>query len=169
MDTTGGLRWYALYLRSRHERIVDLRLREKGVETLLPLIEEVRQYSDRKKRVLAPLFRGYLFFRMDIGSRLHVVQTEGVVRIVGIGMRPSPIPENQVEWIRIAMRCPSKIHRERYLAAGESVRIAAGPFAGIQGSVLHQKDSLRVVVSVDCIGQSVSVETQPEDLARLSA
>lgn len=169
MDTTGGLRWYALYLRSRHEKIVDQRLREKGVETLLPLIEEVRQYRDRKKKVLEPLFRGYLFVRIDLMSRLQVVQTEGVVRIVGNGVRPSHIPENQIEWMRIAMGCPSKIHRESCLAVGDAVRIATGPFAGIQGSVLRQKDSLRVVVSVECIGQSVSVEILPGHLARLSA
>lgn len=169
MDTTGGLRWYALYLRSRHEKIVDQRLREKGVETLLPLIEEVRQYSDRKKRVLEPLFRGYLFVRMDLKSGLQVVQTEGVVRIVCTGVRPAPIPENQIEWIRIATGCPSMIHRESCLAVGESVRIAAGPFAGIEGSILRQKDSLRVVVTVDCIGQGVSIEISPSQLARLSA
>lgn len=169
MDTTGGLRWYALYLRSRHEKIVDQRLREKGVETLLPLIEEVRQYSDRKKKVLEPLFRGYLFVRMDLKNRLPVLQTDGVVRVVGIGAHPSPIHDEQIGWVQVAGKVPSKVSREPFLIAGDRVRIACGPFAGIEGYVLHQKESLRVVISLDCIGHSYSVEVMPEHLARLSA
>ena len=169
LSNADATRWYVLYLRSRHERVVDSRLREKGVETLLPLIEGVRQYSDRKKKVMEPLFRGYLFVRMDLRSRIHVVQTDGVVNIVGLGRQPSPIPDDQIEWIRIAMGNPSKIHREPCLSRGETVRIAGGPFAGIQGSVLCQKDSQRVVIFVDCIGQGVSVEVLPGQATRLSA
>ena len=164
---TQSARWYALYLRSRHEKMVDLRLRERDIETYLPMIEEVRQYSDRKKRVVEPLFRGYLFVRTDLRNKIPILQTDGVVKFVGIGLKPSPIPDKQIEWIRIAGGEPSKIKRESYLAAGEHVRVTAGPFEGIEGFILALKGSMRVVVSIECIVQSVSVEVAPDLVVKL--
>jgi transcription antitermination factor NusG len=161
------LRWYALYLRSRHEKAVDVRLREKGIETYLPMVEEIRQYSDRKKIVLEPLFRGYLFVRTDLGDKVPILQTGGVVRFVGIGLKASPIPDKQIGWIRIAGGDPSRIKREPYWVAGERVRVIAGPFAGIEGLIVTLKDSMRVVLSVECIGQSVSVEVTRDWVRKL--
>jgi transcription elongation factor/antiterminator RfaH len=161
------LRWYALYLRSRYEKMVDIRLREREIETYLPMIEEIRQYSDRKKKVIQPLFRGYLFVRTDLRSRVEILETEGVVKFVGIGLKPSPIPDKQIECIRIAGGIPSKIRRESYLATGERVRVSGGPFEGLEGFILAVKGSMRVVVSVDCIGQSVSVEVTPDSVVKL--
>ena len=165
--TAGALRWYALYLKSRHENAVELRLREKGIETFLPVIEEVRQYSDRKKIVIEPLFRGYLFVRSDLQKRASILQTDGVVKFVGIGTRPSAIPDRQMEWIRIAGQKPSRIKREPCLSAGERVRVVGGPFAGIEGYIVTVKASMRVAISVECIGQSLSVEVAPEAIIKL--
>jgi transcription antitermination factor NusG len=161
-------RWYALYLRSRHEKVVDAKLRDKEIETYCPMIEELHQYSDRKKRVLEPLFRGYLFVRTDLHNKVTILQTGGVVNFVGVGMKPSPIPDIQIANIQIATGSPSRIKREPYLATGEKVMVIAGPFEGIRGYVCAFKASMRVVISVDCIGQSVSVEVSPESLKRLS-
>jgi transcription elongation factor/antiterminator RfaH len=160
-------RWYALYLRSRHERAVELRLTERQIETFLPMIEEVRQYSDRKKRVSEPLFRGYLFVRTDLRNRTSILQTDGVVKFVGIGSKPSPIPDGQIESIRLAGGKPSRIRREQYLSSGEYVRVTSGPFEGIEGFVVTLKGSTRVVVSVECIGQSISVEVAPDHVSKV--
>ncbi len=111
-------------------------------------------------------FRGYVFVRTDLGNRGTILQTEGVVKFVGIRVKPSPIPDKQIESIRIAGGFPSKIRRESYLAAGEHVRVAAGPFEGIEGFILTVKGSTRVVISVDCIGQSVSVEVAPDSVVK---
>ena len=161
-------RWYALYLRSRHEKVVDLRLRERQVETYLPMIEEIRQYSDRKKKVFEPLFRGYLFVRTDLRDKISILQTDGVVKFVGIGIRPSPIPDCQIDSLRIAGVEPARIKREPYLRSGESVRVTSGPLEGIVGFVTVVKGSMRVVLSVDCIGQSVSVEVAPEMIVKMN-
>lgn len=160
------LRWYAIYLRSRYEKKVDLLLRQKGVETFLPLIEEFHVWSDRKKKVLEPLFRGYLFVRTDLRGKWAILETDGVVKFVGSGQNPSAIPDKQIESIRIAGGIPSKIRRESYLATGERVRVGAGPFEGVEGFVLAVKGSTRVVISVECISQSVSVEVAPDSVMK---
>jgi transcription antitermination factor NusG len=96
-----------------------------------------------------------------------ILQTDGVVRLVGTGIRPSPIPDEQIDWIRIAGGKPSSLKREAHLFTGARVRVVGGPFTGIEGYVLVVKDSMRVVLSVDCIGQSLSIEVTPELVTKL--
>ena len=155
--------WYALYLRSRYEKKVHDDLRGKGVDTFLPMIEEVRVWSDRKKKVIEPLFRGYVFVKTDLKDRSRIVTTEGVVRFVGINGRPSVIPESEIDWVRRVIGQPMDVKRERYLEVGKRVRVIAGPLMGVEGMVIHTQGASRVVVSVEAIGQSVSVQV-PADL-----
>jgi transcription antitermination factor NusG len=160
-------RWYALYTRSRFEKKIDDDLHRRGIESFLPLIEEIHVWSDRKKRVREPLFKGYTFVKTDLRDKSSIVQTDGVVRFVGVRNLPSPIPEEQINWIRILADSPDAIHREEYMSVGEVVRIVAGPFRGIEGFITKVKDSTRVVVSLPSIAQSVSVEVPPEFVEKI--
>jgi transcription antitermination factor NusG len=161
------LRWYALYLRSRYEKRSHQLLLGNGVESFLPLIEEVHTWSDRKKRVEEPLFRGYLFVRTDLKNKQAILETDGVVHFVQIGAKLNPIPDEQINWVKILVGHPDRVVRESYMSEGQRVRVTAGPFMGMQGYVLKVKSSTRVVVSLDAIAQSVSVDIEPELLERL--
>jgi transcription elongation factor/antiterminator RfaH len=160
-------RWYALYLRSRYEKRANQLLLGKGVESFLPLIEEVHTWSDRKKRVEEPLFRGYLFVRTDLKNRVAILETDGVVHFVQVGAKLSPIPDDQINWVKILVGHPDRVVRESYMKEGQRVRVTAGPLTGLQGYVLKVKSSTRVVVSLDAIAQSVSIDIEPELLERL--
>jgi len=61
-------------------------LGKKEVETFLPLIEEMHIWSDRKKKVMEPLFRGYIFVKTDLRDKETILMTDGVVRFVGINL-----------------------------------------------------------------------------------
>jgi transcription antitermination factor NusG len=160
--------WYALSLRSRYEKKAYQALFDEGVDAYLPLVEEMHIWSDRKKKVFEPLFRGYLFVRTDLRNRTKILKTDGVVRFVGAGNRPSPIPERQIDWVRIAARNPSKVSRESYLSTGQRVKVINGPFQGIEGMIMKVKGSTRLVLSLDCIAQSISVEIAPEMATKAS-
>jgi transcription antitermination factor NusG len=160
-------RWYALYLRSRFEKRTHQLLLGGGVDSFLPLIEEVHIWSDKKKRVEEPLFRGYLFVRTDLKNKLAILQTDGVVRFVAIGPKLSPIPDEQIDWVKILIGHPDRVVRESYMSEGQRVRVSAGPLMGVVGYVVKVKSSTRVVVSLDAIAQSVSVDIEPEFLERL--
>jgi transcription antitermination factor NusG len=159
--------WYALYLRSRYEKRVHWDLREKQVEVFLPLIEEVHTWSDRKKKVEEPLFRGYVFVKTDLHDRTKILETSGVVRFVGINGKPSAIPESQIDWLRCVIGEPSTIRRETFMELGERVRVIAGPLSGVEGIVMRAKGISRVVISVATIAQSVSIQVPPEYLERI--
>ena len=157
--------WYALYLRSRHEKKVSVALAKKHVETFLPLIEELHLWSDRKKKVLEPLFRGYIFVKTDLRDKETIVTTDGVIRFVGINHKSSWIPASQVDWLRRMVGGSVEVRREKYLDVGEKVRISAGPLIGIEGIVRWIHGISRVVVSITAIEQSVSILV-PAELLR---
>ncbi len=154
--------WYALYLRSRYEKKVYEDLGKKEVETFLPLIEEVHIWSDRKKKIQEPLFRGYVFVKTDLRDKEEILITDGVVRFVGINHKPSSIPESQIEWLRRIVSGPIEMQREQYLNVGERVRVTAGPLIGLEGIVTRMQGVARVVVSIVAIEQSVSVQVPAE-------
>ena len=154
--------WYALYLRSRFEKKVFKDLQEKNIEVFLPLIEEVHVWSDRKRKVMEPLFRGYVFVKTSLKDRYSILETGGVVRFVGIREKPSLIPEEQIEWLRRIIASPEHVKREYYLNVGERVRVIGGPLMGVEGIIKQLNGETRVVVSLDAIAQSVSVEVRSD-------
>ena len=87
-------KWYAVHTRARHEKAVAAQLRGRGVETYLPLVEEIHRWSDRRKRVQVPLFPGYAFIHACESTQTvaAVAAVEGVVRIVGT--HPSGTPDS---------------------------------------------------------------------------
>ena len=104
-DSSGAMFWYAVYTKPRHERKVNTQLIREGMTTFLPEMERWSRRRDRKKKVSYPIFPGYLFINMELnnGSRLKVIKTKGVVRILGTKGVPTPIPAHQIDAIQKAV------------------------------------------------------------------
>src|SRR3954470_14598501 len=85
--------WYAVQTRGRHEKKVANKLQEKGIQTFLPMMREIHRWSDRNKVVEIPMFPCYTFVHAvaNSGDRLRILQTDGVVRLVGSGTELVPI------------------------------------------------------------------------------
>ena len=94
VETPEAMKWYAIRTRSRHEKVVERHLLGQGIDVFSPVISQVRQWSDRRKVVEAPLFAGYAFVRIapTPEERLRVLKTQGVVDMVGGQGQGSPIP-----------------------------------------------------------------------------
>jgi len=154
--------WFALSVKPRHEKSVAEALREQGLESFLPLYEEKHVWSDRTKRVAMPLFAGYVFCRLSFADRRVVWNTRGVIRVLGAGSVFAPVSEEQVADLRavVASGLPARPHP--YLAPGEMVRVEGGPLAGIRGKVMRSKGGASIVVSVEILQRSVSVEVESE-------
>src|SRR5215467_13013250 len=97
--------WYSLHTRARHERVVETRLREHGMETFLPVVQEAHRWSDRMKKVEVPLFSCYLFVRcaMRPEERTAVYNTDSVLGIVGLRGYGTPIPDEQITSVRTVL------------------------------------------------------------------
>ncbi len=159
---TAAAKWYALYLRSRYEKKVYEALEKKEIEVFLPLIEKLHTWSDRKKKVIEPLFRGYIFVKTDLRDKEIILMTEGVVRFVGINQRPSWIPEIQIDWLKRIVKGSTDVQYEKYIEVGNKVRIASGTLAGVEGIVDKVHGISRVIVSIDAIEQSISIQVPAE-------
>lgn len=158
--------WYAVYVRSRFEKKVHRGFQEKGIESFLPLVETWRQWSDRRKKVSEPLFRGYVFVHIRYRQEyVKVLETEGVVRFIAINNVASIIRDRDIEWIRILAGEPDTISTVRAsLPPGQRVRVVAGPFSGLEGVVAKDGRDSKMVVYFDSIMQGIEVLINPDYL-----
>lgn len=157
--------WYAIQTRLRFEKKVDVLLRLRGTETFLPLLNQVRRWSDRSKTLSSPLFPGYVFARFGPSRKelLAVLQTRGVIAIAGPHDQPCPVPDNQIETLRLLLHADVECAMCSFLQTGQRVRIRGGALDGLQG-VLQEIGRKSLVVAVDCIQRAISVQIQGYDL-----
>ncbi|MFS4416945.1 UpxY family transcription antiterminator [Maribacter sp. 2307ULW6-5] len=92
--------WYVVYVKPRNEKKVALRLEERGFEVYCPLIKEVRQWSDRKKTVNAPLFKSYVFVRLAKGERSQVFDFPGVIRYLFWLGKPAVVRDSEMQELK---------------------------------------------------------------------
>jgi transcription antitermination factor NusG len=156
--------WFAIWTRSRHEKLVRDQLQQKGVEVFLPTITKWSRWKDRKKQIEWPLFPGYCFARFEASERLPVLKCEGVVTIVGTEGLPSPIPPIEIESIRQLIDSELAFDPCPLIKEGMMVEVKAGPLKGVVGRLIRKGAHARLVLSVDLIGQAVSVEVDAADV-----
>jgi len=159
--------WYAAYTCANREKRVAEQLAQRSVEHFLALYDSVRRWKDRRKKLQLPLFPGYVFVRLALRDRLRVLQVPSVVRLVGFNGTPTALPEEEIEKLRKALTGQIRAEPHPYLAVGQRVRIKCGPLAGVEGILIRKKNALRVVLSIDLIMRSASVEIDAGDIERI--
>ncbi len=159
-------RWYALQTRSNLEKSVVTELTSKGIHTFCPSFSESHQWADRKKTIERPVFPGYVFTQFcDLSTdRLRVLQTNGVVRILGMGKMIEPIPDQQIDSIRRMLASGKVCFPHPFLHEGSRVRVRRGPLKDIEGTLIRIKQQTRLVLSVDLISHSVATEVDLADV-----
>jgi transcription antitermination factor NusG len=158
LPVDGPCRWYAAYTKPCHEKRVAEHLEIRKIELFLPLYLSSRRWNNGCKVTLErPLFPGYVFVRIPLNERVGVLELSGVLSIVGTAREPAPLPDEDIERLRAGLHLT---HAEPHptLTMGETVRILRGPLEGMTGVVTRQKNSFRVVLTVDLILKSVAVE-----------
>ena len=146
--------WVAVYTRSRAEkRVADL-LVQQGIECYLPLIQRRHRWSDRYKMVEEPLFRSYLFAKIQSTHVVPVRSTPGVCFILSFGGEIVTVPEDQIDAIRrlVASRQELFVHETGSLRKGTRVRIVEGQFAGLAGTLVSNCKDGNFAVRIDAIG-----------------
>ena len=154
--------WFAVQTKPRHEKRVAAELEEKGLVAFLPLITEVHQWSDRKRRVELPLFSTYVFVRLggEHNSRIKVLQTKGVFSFVGVRGMGSPIPDDQIETLQTIIRERVSFSQHPFLNVGQKVRVRGGSLDGICGVLSAINNDRSLIVSVDSIQRSLAIRVE---------
>ncbi|MFZ0798393.1 MAG: UpxY family transcription antiterminator [Terriglobales bacterium] len=156
--------WFAAYTNSHHEKRVASLFTERQIESFLPLYSTRHRWRNRCTMNLElPLFRNYVFVRIDPRERVRVLEVPGVLWLVGFGRSLAPLPDFEIETLRSGLG-RRKIEPHPYLVIGERVRIKVGPMMGMEGVLIRKKNNFRVVLALDVIMQCVAVEVDAEDL-----
>lgn len=164
LPSSNDLNWYAVWTRSRHEQVVREQLARKDVEAFLPTITRWSRWKDRKKKIDWPLFPGYCFARFEPASTLAILKCTGVVSIISFEGKPAPIPEQEIEGIRRLVTSDLLYDPCPLIREGMMVEVVHGVLKGVVGRLIRKGAHARLVLSVDLIGQAVSVEVDAADV-----
>jgi len=158
--------WYAVQTRAQHEKSVAYRFERSGIETFLPLISEVHRWSDRKKIVQLPLFGCYVFARIfPINQdRIRLLRVDGVLSLVGKRGEGTPIPDEQIEAVKVLIEQKLPWTSHPFLKVGQRVRIRSGALDGMEGVLVSCNGDKSLVFSVDAIQRSLAVRIEGYEL-----
>lgn len=156
-------RWCVAYVVTRHEKAVAQELRRRSVESFLPVYQAIHYWNKRRVQIELPLFPSYVFVRMTCDQRLRVLQVPAIVHLVTFNGLPASVPEEEIEALRAAVHL-GRAQPHPYYSLGDRVRIKAGPLKGLEGTLVKQPSSSRMIITVDFIQRAVSVELEPDDL-----
>ena len=157
--------WYALTVRHQHEWQVEQLLQSQGWDTLVPSCRIKRQWSDRMKEIQLPLFAGYVLCKFPIEQKARVMNTPGIASVVSFAGAPAELDPRQIADIQQAVASGLPLHPWTSFKRGERVRVERGPLKGIEGTLLDEKDGLRLIVGIEMLQRAVSVELTADMLS----
>lgn len=162
--------WHAIYTKARWEKKVLQQLQEKQITAYLPLYKTLKQWSDRKKLVEEPLFKSYIFVKVDPSQYYDALNVNGAVRYVTFQGKASVVPEQQIKAIQIFLeQYEENDPLEVKIPKGSEVEIVAGPLKGINGIMENEGNSNRVYILIESVGQEISVEIPRNNLRPVSS
>jgi len=165
------LNWYVFYTKSRCEKKAETELRASGKEVFLPIITQVRQWSDRKKKVQVPLFNSYVFIKCREHEMQEIIQWNPyLVAYVKFQDGPAIVNEKDLELIKKLIETGIAEEADGYerLGKGDPVKVLGGPLKGMEGEVIEVSNRHQFVVRIDSIQQGIKLKVPKHYLKPLS-
>lgn len=155
--------WFALYTRSRHEKKVKELLDERGFENFLPLTTEYHEWSDRKKAVIVPLIRSYVFVRIAAKNAIYVTRIPGATRFIKFKDEMAPIPDFQIQALMQAVNEGIELKKRDYsVETGQDVRVKEGPMKNAIGKLVRIENESRFFITLKIPPCAFEVMISPE-------
>lgn len=153
------LKWYPVYTNPRAEKSVCVALEQKRIICFLPLKKTLKQWSDRKKWVLEPLFSSYIFVRIKAHEQAEVLMTKGISRFIYFSGKIAAMPDRQMDELRLWLGAElpyETIHQP--LEKGQQVEVVAGSLKGQRAELINFHGEKRVILRIDSIGYALLVQ-----------
>jgi transcription antitermination factor NusG len=158
--------WFAVYTRPRWEKKVAKLLDEKGIENYCPLNKVVKQWSDRKKVVLEPIFKSYVFIRVSEEDKWELKKINGILNFVYWLGKPAHIRDEEIDIIKKFLNEFSGIEVEQELQVNSKVRIKQGALMNYQGILLEISGN-RAKIKIESMGLQLSAHFDKKNIERL--
>lgn len=159
--------WFALYTKPRHEFKAENQLNNIGLNSYLPSVTKIKQWSDRKKKVTEPVLRGYIFICADESERLEALEQNSIIRCVSEHGRPAIIPEWQIDNLRRMLEYKAEYFVQEGLVSGTKVEITDGPFAGVTGIIRSGSEGKTIAVTIELLNRSVVAFLPKESILKV--
>jgi transcription antitermination factor NusG len=151
--------WYVLYTKPRNEKKTALLLEAKNIEVYCPLQESIKQWSDRKKKVIEPLFRSYVFVHLQDYEKeqVTVLTTPGAVRFLWWLGKPGIVRQEEIESIRQFLNDYKGAKISVNIKPGDDVTITEGPLSQQTGKLIQLRNN-KAILSLTSLGWNIMAE-----------
>ncbi len=157
--------WYVVYTRPRWEKKIARILTEKGVENYCPLNKVLKKWSDRKKVVLEPLFKGYVFVKVEEEKKWELMRIDGILNYLHWLGKPARVRDEEIDTIRRFLQEFSNVEVMEYdMAVNSKVVVQTGFFMNYEGIVMEVVDN-KARVKIDSMGIQLSALFDKKNLA----
>tara|TARA_B100000795_G_C22716440_1_gene405624 strand:+ start:269 stop:793 length:525 start_codon:yes stop_codon:yes gene_type:complete len=152
-------KWFAIYTKSRSEKKVFERLSDANYESFLPMITEIKQWSDRKKKVKSPLIKSYVFVKVKKKDLVSMYSIPGVVTVLKHLGVPAIVKEVEINNLKILTNNSeaTKAVAPISLKNGKPVQVIQGPFEGLIATYLSNSGKHRVIVKVEALNSFTEI------------
>jgi transcription antitermination factor NusG len=159
--------WFALYTKPRHEFKAAENLNTAKLVYYLPTVTRLKQWSDRKKKVVEPLIHGYIFVYVNIKERILALQQNGIVRCISFHGQPAVVPDWQIENLKRMLSHESDFVISDVIKAGTRVKVIEGPFQGVIGIVNYTQSGKTISITLDLLKRSITAVLPAESVIKV--
>jgi len=152
--------WWVAHTKARCEKALAWDLLESKIAFFMPMLEQTAIWGGRKRTVLKPLFPSYVFFCGSDADRYCATTTGRVCQMIPVKNRDQFVTE--LDAVRLALASKRTMNFYPHAAVGKRCRVTSGPLEGIEGIVIHNKDSVQIVLQVSMLGQGTSLEIEAD-------
>ncbi|WP_428231347.1 UpxY family transcription antiterminator [Flavobacterium sp.] len=144
--------WYVVYTKPKWEKKVAEKLSEIGIECYCPLITQIKQWTDRKKKVEVPLFNSYVFVQLEDGNRNSVFQISGVVRYLFWLGKPAIVKDVEIDIIKNSLKAPNISDISvTSIQVGDRIKLESGAFSN-QDAIVQEISNTYYTLVLESLG-----------------
>lgn len=161
------MKWFVLYTKPKHEKIVLTQLQERNYTAFLPQCDSFRQWSDRIRKIQVPLFPNYLFLKNNIVD-YSVTKVHGVIKYISFEGQIATISDEEITLIKKTLDYTPSESNESFVVPGEKVRVISGSLQGATGIFLKKHGSYKLYIRIESLSRYLSVSIPADYVARIT-
>lgn len=166
-ELTESRKWYAVYTKPKWEKKVSQLLAKKQIENYCPLNKVLRQWKDRRKLIMEPLFTSYVFVHLTETDIWSVRSTDGVLNLVYWLNRPAVIRDEEIQTIQRFLCDYENVKLEKVrVNPTDPVRVIGGPLMYLEGNVLEVMNKT-VKIALPSLGYHMIVEINISNIEKI--
>ena len=169
MEEAKIFKWYAVKTKPRWEKKILVKLSERGIESYCPLQKRVSQWSDRKKIILEPVFRGFIFVRVNQENIWDIKKVDGIVNYIYFLGKPAVVRDKEIDQIRKFLdKFENQEIEQGHIHLNGKVRVTSGPLMNYEGILLEISGN-KAIVRIDSMGIFLSAHINKNMLESINS